>query len=216
MSYRGRTQAEILVTTVDRRAERDAKARAAQRERERADRVARAVVDHLAAAGFSATACRRQLIQECRQHGVTIRWIANPMKGLANVTRRVIHVAPVRDLYTAAIAWHEYMHVRLGRCPRTGAHQRADNGYCLECERAAWAGALAAMPALERPILRVMRVGLGSYVTTTPAPAATKAAAVRLSGSVSFYERVQRRQKFRDAVAKQERVRRELQQHRRT
>ena len=149
---------------------------------------------------------RQYLEQIARQHGITIRWSANPNEWCAK-GKTATGPATV-DKIAAIILAHELAHCIAGRCPRTGDHRAQIEGNvlaCLACEAKAWEIAAGLLP-FDRAMHERARAALQTYRESTPAPVSVQREADRFMGSVSWAQRHMAAQRMKERLAKQARA----------
>lgn len=112
--------------------------------------------------------------------------------------RGPIVVGTTRSKRWLGTVLHENGHGLAGACTEQPPHRRNHDvrawWHCLECERAAWSAAMDLVP-FDRAMFAHLQSSLGSYRSSTPAPADVIHAADRLTGSLAWAEH--RQQHFR-------------------
>ena len=152
-------------------------------------------------------ALRRLLEAIAEKHRITIYWTAEPRAWRAG--KNYAYVPPPVDKSAAAIGLHELAHCIAGPCPRTGDHRHAKvegkTLICLGCEERAWEVAVGLVP-FDRQMHEQLRMALGTYRRSTPAPVRVQEAADRLMGTVSYAERTLAGLRWQDRLEKQRRA----------
>jgi hypothetical protein len=205
-------------------AESKRKAVRAAQDRERDERVARALLADADRAELEALtrqiqrgsleAMTRHLEVIARQHRLTIVWRAGVFYALP-LARRVMCPKPTSAAEYAG-GLHELAHGILGMCPGTSPHQlRRDvvDGQthlrCQACEVAAWELAMRLSPIWTREMHRELQTCLPTYART-PAPAVMQSRMAQTVSSRAFAERQQRRVAHEIRVQQQAEVMRQI------
>ena len=137
----------------------------------------------------------------CRQHRITVVWtdgsaIPGEARAYANWRKRRITTPHIRAIEDGATALHEIGHILQGACPNREPHRKdptiARWWNCLECERDAWARALALVP-FSPTMQHALSDSLRRYVRKTPASPAVLAATTRAINGTTWREDLQRR-----------------------
>jgi hypothetical protein len=196
-------------------AESTRKAVRAAQDRERDERVARALLADAdraelaeitrAVKAGSAEGLRLHVNYLLRHHRISVTW--RTWTACANWSRRHVTIPPVTSAFYYATGLHELGHVLEGRCPGTAPHQISiSDEYmtCVACEVNAWERAMRIAIIWTREMHQNMQEALPTY-RCRPAPPAMKTAIVRTSSNLRRAELQQARLAREDREARQRR-----------